>query len=425
MQKIIKSLVTALLIVIPLYPKFPAIRIMGTYVSVRIEDFLIAGTLLLFLPLILKNTKIFLKEKVSRSILLFLGIGFVSLISAIFVTQTVSTNIATLHLFRRIEYFSLFVIGFLYIRSEKGNDFFPYLLKILLLVNLFVFLYGFGQKYFNLPIIITQNEEYSKGIALRYTVGSHINSSFAGHYDLASYLVLVMPFFISSFFVLKGKWTKIILFISVGLGFWLLSSAVSRISIVAFVLAVSVSLLLLKKYKEVLMMFIITVLMFGFSVDLRARYKQIIDVTLDKITELQSVVMAAEDEIPVFEDRSTSIRLAVEWPRAIRAITKNPILGTGYSSISLATDNDYLRALGEVGILGFLAFLLIILNIFKYFREYKFSNEFETVFFASIIGSTIGILLTAVFIDIFEASKFATIYWLFIGFFIGRKYKYE
>ena len=68
---------------------------------------------------------------------------------------------------------------------------------------------------------------------------------------------------------------------------------------------------------------------------------------------------------PVFEDRSTNIRLNVEWPRAIRAFSKNPLLGTGYSSISLATDNDYLRALGEVGFLGFISFSLIFVKLIE------------------------------------------------------------
>ena len=40
-------------------------------------------------------------------------------------------------------------------------------------------------------------------------------------------------------------------------------------------------------------------------------------------------------------------------------------MGTGFSSITLATDNDFLRLLGETGITGFMAFFLI----FKRFVE--------------------------------------------------------
>jgi O-antigen ligase len=123
--------------------------------------------------------------------------------------------------------------------------------------------------------------------------------------------------------------------------------------------------------------------------------------------------------VPVFEDRSTSIRLAVEWPRAIRAFIKNPLLGSGYSSIGLAADNDYLRLLAEVGLLGFFAFMLIIVRIlFAFASTLPLTLNFSGIklgFVAGVIGGTLGILLNAVFIDIFEASKIAIIFWLIVG----------
>jgi len=419
-----KYVVTAVLMVVPLFPKFPAIKIPGIYVAIRLEDFLILFTLLIFLIPMLINFKIFFKEKVSRAIILFLLIGFISTISGILITQTVVSSIALLHFFRRVEYLSLFFVGFIFIRQTKDDYFFEYLVKILLVINLLVFLYGFGQKYFNLPIIITQNEEYSKGVALSYTVGAHINSSFAGHYDLASFLVLIMPIFISAFYILKDKISKIILAISTLLGFWLLSAAVSRIAIVAFLISTTVSLFLLKKYKAIVAVLVISAIIFGFSSDLKVRYGRIIEVVREKITS--AIVVYASSDVSaegtgnVNEDRSTSIRFNVEWPRAIRAFSKNPLLGTGYSSITLATDNDYLRALGETGILGLFSFILIFVSLFKVFSMYTFESNLESVFLASFIGSTIGILITALFIDIFEASKFATIYWLFTGFTVGK-----
>lgn len=414
----LKYLVTAVLIVVPLFPKFPAIKIPGIYVAIRLEDFLILFTLLIFLIPMLIDFKIFFKEKVSRAIILFLLIGFISTVSGVFLTNTVSFSIAFLHFFRRVEYLSLFFVGFIYIQQTKNDLFFEYLLKLLLIINLFIFLYGFGQKYLNLPIIITQNEEYSKGVALSYTAGAHINSSFAGHYDLASYLVLIMPIFISAYFVFKEKLSKIILGISTFLGFWLLSAAVSRIAIVAFLISTTISLFLLKKYKAIITVLLISTVIFGFSADLRVRYGRIIEVVREKISS--AIVVYAEDKGNVNEDRSTSIRFNVEWPRAIRAFSKNPLLGTGYSSITLATDNDYLRALGETGVLGLLSFILIFIALFKIFKTYEFKNNLDSIFIASFIGSTVGILITALFIDIFEASKFAIIYWLFAGFVVSQ-----
>jgi len=134
---------------------------------------------------------------------------------------------------------------------------------------------------------------------------------------------------------------------------------------------------------------------------------------------------------PIFEDRSTSIRLNVEWPRAVRAFSKNPLLGTGYSSITLATDNDYLRLLGEVGILGFLAFSAIFLRIGKLiFSSFPLVKNFKGVelgFLAGVVGAMLGVFLNAVFLDIFEASKFAIIFCLVTGLTVGLLWsvKYE
>lgn len=424
MQKIIDYLLTALIIVIPLFQKFPAIRIPGIYVAIRLEDFLILFTLMIFLIPILKNLKNILSEKISRSIILFLAIGLLSTLSGVYLTQSTVLPITFLHLFRRIEYLSLFFVGLLYIRLNKGNYIIEYILKLLLIVNIFIFLYGLGEMYLNFPVIITQNEEYSKGVALSWIPGSHINSTFAGHYDLASYLVLTLPFFISTFFVYKDRLSKLILAISVGFGFWLLSVAVSRISVVAFLIATTIALFLMKKYKELIVIGIISVVIFGFSPGLRERYGRLIEVVREKIS-LVSSVYAQEKE--VFEDRSTSIRFTVEWPRAMRAFYKSPFLGTGYSSITLATDNDYLRALGETGILGLMSFILIFINMFIVIKKYSFDGSLDSAIIASFIGSTIGILITAIFIDIFEASKFALTYWLLAGLVVGKinMIKYE
>jgi hypothetical protein len=449
MRKLLKSsditkyLVAAILLAVPLYPKFPFIRVPGTFVSIRLEDFLLAVVSVIFVFRILPNVKKFLENKINKAIFLSLSIGFLSLITAIFVTKTVEPHIGFLHWLRRIEYFVPFFVGFLVIKERKEN--LEFYLKVLMISVILAFLYGLGQRYLNWPVIITQNLEYSKGIALRWTPGSHINSTFAGHYDLATFLVMILPAYICLFFLLKGWRTKVMIFIVFSAGLWLLGNSGSRISVVSYLGALTIALFLIKKYKAIPLVIILSLVFFSMSSSLMARYSQIIEVTSKKILKInnvffkQEVVYATDEPIgilkrrdtptptqvppPVFEDRSTSIRLNIEWPRAIRALSKNPLLGTGYSSITLATDNDYLRLLGEVGTLGFLAFSLIFFRIgrsvskaFPLIKKYK---GVELGFLAGMIGSFPGLLLNAVFIDIFEASKFAIIFWLLMGFAVG------
>ncbi len=165
---------------------------------------------------------------------------------------------------------------------------------------------------------------------------------------------------------------------------------------------------------------VLSLVLAGFSGSLIARYMRIIEVTVKKVTQVipEALAQVPEQGMPVFEDRSTSIRLNIEWPRALRAFAKNPILGTGLSSITLATDNDYLRALGEVGILGFLAFILIFVQLIrKLITVFPFPEKLSLAqaYLMGTIAALPGVFLNALFIDIFEASKFAIIFWLLMG----------
>jgi hypothetical protein len=123
-------------------------------------------------------------------IFLFWVVGLICVLSGIFITKTAGLSIGILHWVRRIEYMIPFFIGMASMKKKENLSFF---IKIILIVIFFVFLYGVGQKYFSFPIVITQNAEYAKGRALYYTVHGHLVSTFAGHYDLATFLILVTP----------------------------------------------------------------------------------------------------------------------------------------------------------------------------------------------------------------------------------------
>lgn len=415
-----KYFVVAILIIIPLYPKFPLLRIFGTYVAIRVEDLLIAVVAGLTVIKLIPRIKDLLKDNIIRAMIVFLLIGLVSLASGIFLTKTVVPSIGILHLLRRVEYFVPFFFVLAFFHREGKNNLEFYLKTLMLVVGL-VFLFGLGQKHWNFPVIITQNSEYSKGIALRYRPGSQLNATFAGHYDLAAFLVLVLPIFWTMFFLLKGKLAKISLGVALLSGLWLLGATASRISAVAYLGGSALALLILRKYKAVALAVIVSLAFFATSSSLLGRYGQIFKVLLGGGVPVAYAKSPAPTAVPmpVLEDRSTSIRLNVEWPRAIRALEKGPLLGTGYSSINLATDNDFLRALGEVGILGFASFILILVAVVikwvKYLPRIISSEPITAAFMAGIMGAFAGVMVNALFIDVFEASKFAIIFWLMVG----------
>lgn len=439
-ENISKYVLAAVLVIVPLLPKFPLIRVPGTYVSIRFEDILMLFLAILLIPKLILDFKMIKKDKILTAILIFFSVTIVSVLSAAFITQTVELRLAFLHWARRIEYIVPFLAAYLLIPKERITESIEYYFKLLVIVVAIVFVYGLGQRYLNFPVIITQNEEYSKGIALLWTPGSHINSTFAGHYDLAAFIVMVLPIFLGALFVLKGKLSKLLLIISSGMGLWLLINSVSRIAQAAYLLSMTTALLLSKKIKGWLLVAIISVISMFLSSGLDARFTQAIKVLYQHITTGKSfsyvpgfsvkadevVLTIREPSTPTpapilnaISDVSIAIRYNIEWPRAIRAFTKNPILGTGYSSISLATDNDYLRMLGETGLLGFTAFALIFLEIGKVlWKMFALKNQltaFEKCFLFGVVGGLAGTFMSTLFIDLFEASKFAIIFWLFLG----------
>ena len=412
-------LIVGLIIAIPVYPKFPLFSVPGTFVSVRLEDFILLVTFLVLIVKSLPKVGLLLKDRSLAALLIFLLVSGLSLASGIFITQTVSIHIGILHWLRRLEYFTPFLLG-LVTKHDKAH------LKLYLACFVFVlgyvFLYGFLQKHANLPIVTTQNQEYSKGVALRYTPGGHINSTFAGHYDLASFLILVVPLFYTTFFCFKDKLSKLALALAVLASLWLLVNSVSRISIVSYLFATIIALVLIKKFKAIFVAVVVSIVFIAFSSNLLARYSAIFEVMLDKIVSRVVVLADGGETQPVVEERSTSIRLNVEWPRAIRAFVKNPLLGTGFSSITLATDNDYLRLLGETGLVGLVAFVTILLTLVRLIlsRVAKPINfGLNTAWAAAFSGSFFGICLNAVFIDVFESSKFAILFWLMAGIFVS------
>ncbi len=132
---------------------------------------------------------------------------------------------------------------------------------------------------------------------------------------------------------------------------------------------------------------------------------------------------------------SMGIRLDALWPHAITGFMRNPVLGSGYSTLvktykdeftyAESTDNDYLRMLGETGLLGTFTFLGVIYFVIKY-ACYNLKNSVGTnyIFNLGVIGATIAMLVTATYIDIFESSKVAYVYWMMVAV-VAYVYDYE
>lgn len=459
--------ILVLLIAIPLYPKFPLKEVGGTWVSIRVDDLLVAIVLFSwFLGQALKGFEI-RKQKTFWLILIFWLAGLISAISSIFVIGTARTHLVLFHWFRRIEYISVFLVAFDASRNKKELKNF---LTAIFISLIGVFIFGLGQKYWRWPVVSTMNSEFSKGVLLYLDQWTRISSTFAGHYDLAVWLVMILSLLPAIFVFLKQKWQKLFIFLFFCVSFYLLILTASRVSFVAYLIGTTTTLFLIKKRLWILPL-VVTSLFFGFqSKELNARlassFKTVplvgnflsrkkssskplsLEKTLEPTPTSKTVeALPAEtkktggdsppptpkptrilrevrtwptpEEAGLAAARSSSIRFQVEWPRAIKAFIKNPLLGTGYSSLGLATDNDYFRMLGETGLLGTASFLLLIFTIFKNGLLTVIKKRENYLIVAGLLGTMIGFLSNAVFIDVFEASKIAFYFWIMMGVMTG------
>lgn len=122
----------------------------------------------------------------------------------------------------------------------------------------------------------------------------------------------------------------------------------------------------------------------------------------------------------ILYDISFTTRFQGTWPRAWEAFGRNFLLGSGYSVLSIASDSDYLRALGETGIAGLASFLFIPLAFFLFVRAAsQTAQPLVRTFAVGTSAALVGLLLTAVLIDVFEASKVAYVTWLTLGATVG------
>ena len=147
-QHILTLITGILIVVIPLYPKIPLAEVIQGYiVRLRLEDLLVLFACFIYLVQLVRGKIKLPSNRVAKYIYLYIAIGLLSTLSAIFVVKTVpmiKVHVLKIffHLFRRIEYFSLFFIGYSAIRTKKDLILF---VKIALLSLVGVVIYGMGQ----------------------------------------------------------------------------------------------------------------------------------------------------------------------------------------------------------------------------------------------------------------------------------------
>jgi len=534
------SLVLLLIFFIPLYPKLPLIDIKNTWVYVRVEDFLVLFVLIVWFAMLIKK-KVTLKSPLTVPIMSFWIVGALVTVHGVVIIfptiKDVFPNVALLEYLRHIEYLSLFFVAFAAVKSKK---FVFASIWTIIITLLGVVFYGIGQKYLSFPAYLTMNEEYAKGIPILISPLNRVSSTFAGHYDLAAYLVLIIPILVSLFFGFKNIFVRLIILATSLLGVGLLFLTVSRVSFFALGVALFAAFLFYKK--KLVFVFVPVILLLGMFFlysrsSLLARFDNTVkevDVLVDAATgtaigqvrfeprkylsertilqEKDKLDLSTESLTPLYKypvsdnvppalrkyllpthvaiidavitstgetlpqgssyinlslspvtkrlpnyfyeyppgkatasaalqivqgdylvkkasayDLSFTTRFQGEWPNTLVAFTRNLLFGSGYGSVSLAVDNNYLRLLGETGLLGTFSFILIFIVLGVYIKKVLPDVDSPVIksFILGFSAGVIGLAINATLIDVFEASKVAFTLWLLVGVVVGALSLYQ
>ena len=478
-----------LLAFIPLFPKIPLFDILPGYiVRVRAEDFFVFLTALLWIVQIARK-KVVWKTNVTVLVALYAVAGLLSMLLGSILTETIPPYFihfakSALHFFRYFEYFSLFFFAYSAISEKKHL---VLLTKILALTVIAVGIYGAGQKYLHWPLYSTMNREFSKGETLYLTEYARVQSTFAGHYDMTAYLVLVLPILFALLLKTKNWGSKILYAAAQASGIWLLLAGSSKSSFAAYAVTLLVVVYFVLKRKHAsastwirwgsLTIAGICLLIGSILFAVPEAYRTTVKLT-QSITPVYSLFKKIDAQLPlnsklrldtvstdeqrnkpddvyvdvpdlikvattsatgeptfllVEKERTWSenalkyglsmgIRLDTLWPQALQGFTKNPLTGSGYGTLNKgdtavyteadSTDNNYLRVLGETGLLGFTIFFGTVFMLLRFALQKTKASESVVMALASgFVAGTIGLLINAITIDVFTASKVAFSFW--------------
>ena len=158
-----------LLAFIPLYPKFPLLDIVSTWVYIRLEDFLVVIAALFLGISVLRTRGKALQTPLTVPIMGYWVVGLVSLIVAVvFLGKSIPNffpHLALLHYLRRIEYMGVFFVAFLALVHKPAR--LKYVIWVLVATVIAITVYGVGQKFLGWPAFLTMNEEFAKVLPLR------------------------------------------------------------------------------------------------------------------------------------------------------------------------------------------------------------------------------------------------------------------
>ncbi|MDF2984983.1 MAG: O-antigen polymerase [Eubacterium sp.] len=295
-----------------------------------------------------------------------------------------------------IEYMLFFFIVVKLLRSEEGAK---NLVRIMICTGVIMSLHGIYQYIAKVetPAYWTDKVEVSSGPRVFSVVGSPN--------VLGCLLALLIPLAISLIFTEKHVLQKLLYTCASGLmGICILLTG-SRSSWIALGCALIIYSVLSKRYYLIIGLFAVAIMAYSFVPSVQSR--------IDYMLNPEYIVSSFRGG-----------RFA-RWPKALELFYNNLLFGYGFGKFggSVATinqvkgafyvDNYYIKAAVEMGIFGLVTFLLTLYNgvIWSLRASYKVEDKTLKGIIQSGFGAMVGILITNVVLNNFDAPSVTTYFW--------------
>lgn len=295
-----------------------------------------------------------------------------------------------------IEYILFFFIVIKLLRSEKGAK---NLIKIMIYTGMFMSVYGIYQYIAKVetPAYWVDKVEVSSGPRVFSIVGSPN--------VLGCLLAMLIPLAVSLVFTERHALQKLLYTAATGLmGVCILLTG-SRSSWIALSCALIIYALLSKNYKLIVGVVLAAVLAYTFVPSVQGRINYMLD--------------------PEYIVSSFRGGRFARWPKALELFYTNILFGVGFGQFggSVATinnvkgafyvDNYYIKAAVEMGIFGLAGFFIALYNgvVWSLRATKKVSDKVSLGIIQSGFGAMVGILITNIVLNNFDAPSVTTYFW--------------
>lgn len=423
-------LIYLILLFVNFFPKISIISFGNNPTGIRIEDVLIFLFVFLYFinRLKIKKNKEHSNENFNKIKKIFF-IYFTCCVVSSFLGSIrgfVDPLMAFLFTIRKLEYFSLFFIGYLFAKKKRTLDY-----KIIDFITIFHFIFTILQ----LKGLIGS---FNHGEALDVLAQGRITSTFNGAYEFSAFLLFLLTYYLVNIFDNKNR--TIINIIYIIMIIFCIFQTQSRTSLI---IALILFIIILLKSKNIRLKNIIGKIIISCSIITipflvinfnKLDLTRFDNLNINKTNYLIQYTWKYKNFDKYKNDRywygdspftlnqidnmgydgSLYQRLS-HWMQLIDGFIKYPLFGLGLSISGSSVDGNYIRILTESGIIGLILWLYLLINIYRGIssKSEQVNKIVKLCFISVIIGS--------LFIDLFESSKVIMPLWFLIGFSIYKK----